>query len=228
MLSLMCGASFYSPLEIFTAFSGAGDQVTGGIIISLRLPRVILSLAVGSCLALSGTVFQSILRNPLADPYIIGVSGGAALGAACAIVFNVQGPVLALAAFSGGLLVVTMVELLSYRTATVPIRSFWPVISLSFVQSRAVMLIFACPFRGCASGALVAHGGFSMARYDLLLPAALRPLRYSRSSWRITASVTSYPSARIFPVPWGCQPWRFGGFSGWPRFSPPCPWPSPE
>jgi iron complex transport system permease protein len=173
LLALMCGASFFSPFEIFAAFSGSGDQVTGGIIMSLRLPRVILSLAVGASLALGGTVFQSILRNPLADPYIIGVSGGAALGAACAVVFNAQGPALALAAFAGSLLVVTLVEFLSYRCGYGSHSLILAGISLSFVLSSAVMLIFAMARSQDVHRALMwLMGDLSMARYDLLLPAA--------------------------------------------------------
>lgn len=57
------------------------------IIWNLRLPRIILSVLIGAMLAVSGTAFQGILRNPLADPYILGISSGAALGAATSILF---------------------------------------------------------------------------------------------------------------------------------------------
>lgn len=57
------------------------------IIFSLRLPRIALSMAVGAALAMSGAAFQALLRNPLADPYVLGVSGGAALGSILSIMF---------------------------------------------------------------------------------------------------------------------------------------------
>jgi len=57
------------------------------IIWNLRLPRIVLAIIVGSMLSVSGTAFQGVLRNPLADPYILGVSSGAALGAAATILF---------------------------------------------------------------------------------------------------------------------------------------------
>lgn len=60
------------------------------IILKVRLPRVILALLVGACLSLAGVGFQGVLRNPLADPYILGVSSGAAVGAAFIILFGLH------------------------------------------------------------------------------------------------------------------------------------------
>lgn len=89
------------------------DQVwTSGqeaIIWDLRMPRIILAIIIGAMLSLSGVVFQGVLKNPLADPYILGVSSGAALGAAIAILFFNQGLLvgkftISLFAFIGGLL----------------------------------------------------------------------------------------------------------------------------
>src|SRR5215475_1128594 len=57
------------------------------IIFSLRLPRIALAIGVGAALAVAGAAFQALLRNPLADPYVLGVSGGAALGSIIAIIF---------------------------------------------------------------------------------------------------------------------------------------------
>src|SRR5262245_40795859 len=57
------------------------------IIFSFRLPRIALAIGVGAALAIAGAAFQALLRNPLADPYVLGVSGGAALGSITAIIF---------------------------------------------------------------------------------------------------------------------------------------------
>jgi iron complex transport system permease protein len=65
--------------------SGAWGETATAIVLDLRLPRVVLACLVGAGLAGAGTVFQGLLRNPLADPYIIGVSAGAAFGATLAI-----------------------------------------------------------------------------------------------------------------------------------------------
>ena len=81
----------------------------------LRLPRILLAIVIGGALAVSGTVFQAVLKNPLADPYIIGVSGGAALGATAAIVLNAAPGVVAAAAFAGSIAIISIVYLLSKR-----------------------------------------------------------------------------------------------------------------
>lgn len=70
------------------------DPVAEGIVVDVRLPRIIGAAFVGSALAVSGTVFQAILRNPLADPYTLGISSGAAFGASLVIVLQVFGLVL--------------------------------------------------------------------------------------------------------------------------------------
>lgn len=84
------------------------------IVMELRLPRVLTALCVGFGLAVAGTTFQGLLRNPLADPYVLGTASGAALGAAIAVVLPIQLAVLGLglvnlAAFAGALLAVAIV-----------------------------------------------------------------------------------------------------------------------
>lgn len=76
------------------------DEATRSIVLQIRLPRIILAAVAGIALAASGTVFQGLFRNPMADPYIIGVSAGAALGATTAIVFRLTFPVLGLSAIT--------------------------------------------------------------------------------------------------------------------------------
>lgn len=88
------------------------------IVVELRLPRVITALIVGTGLAVAGTTFQGLLRNPLADPYVLGTASGAALGAAIGVLVPVQIAVLGfglvnLLAFAGALLAVTVVYRLS-------------------------------------------------------------------------------------------------------------------
>jgi iron complex transport system permease protein len=68
---------------------GQASQISsdyGMIIIDIRLPRILLAIVVGASLAVAGTSFQALLRNPLADPYVLGVSSGAALGAVLALI----------------------------------------------------------------------------------------------------------------------------------------------
>ncbi len=75
------GSSDLSLHDVAAALLGGGDAATRGIVIDFRLARVLLAGCVGAALACAGASYQAVLRNPLADPFILGVSGGAALGA---------------------------------------------------------------------------------------------------------------------------------------------------
>ena len=66
------------------------DETDTYILMQLRLPRLVLAACVGACLAISGLTLQNLFRNPLVDPFVIGVSGGGALGAGIALLFNIQ------------------------------------------------------------------------------------------------------------------------------------------
>lgn len=88
LISILAGAVWLQPGEAFgSAFSGA-DDLPGLIVREIRLPRLILAMAIGASLGLSGAVLQGLLRNPLAEPGLIGVSSGASLGAVIAIYFG--------------------------------------------------------------------------------------------------------------------------------------------
>jgi iron complex transport system permease protein len=86
----------------FGATSGVSDAIET-IVIELRLPRVLGAMVVGAGLACAGTVFQAVLRNPMADPYIIGTAAGASLGATIGIVLPLLLPALAIGAGSAWL-----------------------------------------------------------------------------------------------------------------------------
>jgi len=79
-LGIAVGPSGLAPGEVWDALAGRTAGAAADIVLAVRLPRVGLAAAVGAALAVAGVVFQALLRNPLADPYVLGVSGGAALG----------------------------------------------------------------------------------------------------------------------------------------------------
>lgn len=90
--------------ETVRALTGAGDETTLTIIHSLRAPRVALAAMVGAALAMSGAALQGVLRNSLAEPYLLGVSGGAAVGAVIAFGMGLQhSGSLAIPAFAGAI-----------------------------------------------------------------------------------------------------------------------------
>jgi iron complex transport system permease protein len=130
VLAVGIGSEYISPPKVLTALSHgiSGNLETSDdtIIWQMRLPRVLLAALVGAALAVSGAAFQGLFRNPLADPYLLGVASGAGFGATLVMVFAASAPVLLtlgvpLAAFSGGLLSVMCVVVLARQGRTVPL-----------------------------------------------------------------------------------------------------------
>jgi iron complex transport system permease protein len=78
-LGLALGPSGLAPGEVLEALAGNASATSADIVLGVRLPRVALAAGVGAALGVAGVVFQALLRNPLADPFVLGVSGGAAL-----------------------------------------------------------------------------------------------------------------------------------------------------
>ncbi len=111
-ISLRVGSVTLDARAVVVALSGRGDPATVAIIRELRLPRATVAMLIGAALAVSGVTFQALLRNPLAEPYVLGVSGGAALGAVAAIVVGAAMPVpwsVSAAAFAGAALAILLV-----------------------------------------------------------------------------------------------------------------------
>lgn len=86
-MALMAGSLKFSPGEVLLALSGA-DSPAADIVFQLRLPRALAGFACGGLLALAGALMQVLLRNPLADPYVLGISGGAGVGAMFAMLLG--------------------------------------------------------------------------------------------------------------------------------------------
>jgi iron complex transport system permease protein len=121
--SVVLGASFGTgDASIVRLLPGSEplDDVARTILFEVRLPRVLLAALLGGTLTVAGVVFQALLRNPLADPYVLGVSGGASIGGVLALLLGLGGGVLGAAtvpamAFGGALGALFLIE----RIATV-------------------------------------------------------------------------------------------------------------
>ncbi len=114
--SLMVGRSFYSPAEVFGVIIGNDVPGASFTVGRLRLPRAVLALVVGLSFGLGGVTFQTMLRNPLASPDIIGISSGASAAAAFGIVFlGLGGVQISIFAIVAGLAVAMAIYLLSFR-----------------------------------------------------------------------------------------------------------------
>jgi iron complex transport system permease protein len=113
-LSLAIGSTSVSLHELWAVLTGGGDDLSRTVVLDLRLPRSINAFAVGGLLALAGTLMQVLLRNPLADPYILGVSGGAAVGALGAFLAGLATIWVDGGAFAGALLSTLLVFALAH------------------------------------------------------------------------------------------------------------------
>jgi iron complex transport system permease protein len=117
ILSISAGAVKIPLQEILNVFLGGGSETSRTIILNLRLPRAIESAVVGMGLSVVGTFFQGLLRNPMADPYVLGISSGAAFGATIAIILGLGIFGLSFMAFITSLMTVFFVYTIS-RTGT--------------------------------------------------------------------------------------------------------------
>ncbi|WP_273430225.1 iron ABC transporter permease [Chitinibacter tainanensis] len=111
--SLCFGSTNYRPWQLWGG--GAEAALARDVVLALRLPRTLAAIGVGGLLALAGTLQQVLLRNPLADPYILGTSGGASVGALLALLLGVGIWGVNLAAGAGALLTIVVVFLLAGR-----------------------------------------------------------------------------------------------------------------
>jgi len=121
----LCCLTGTQKISLEKVFAGpgktAGENIDYEILIGVRLPRVVLAALVGAALACSGVVLQAVLRNPLADPYILGISSGAGLGVIIAIISGISGTFLggspiAISAFAGAIITVWLVWYIGHFT----------------------------------------------------------------------------------------------------------------
>lgn len=176
VLSLGTGAVEFNAGEVVRAvIAGLNGQMRGleitpreTIIFYIRLPRVILAAMTGAALAASGAVYQGIFRNPMADPYVMGTSAGASLGATCAFMLPINIRFLSLGsvpllAFAGSLVAVMLV----YGLAKVGDRT--PVLNLllsgmivsSILSAIVSLMMFVMPTGVLHGLAFWLMGGFS-------------------------------------------------------------------
>lgn len=115
VLAIAIGAVSLPVGDVVRALGGSGDATVISIVRDLRAPRVLLAALVGAGLSTSGGALQGTLRNPLAEPYLLGVSGGAAVGAVIATAWGVDQPIgVTLAAFVGAAVATSCVSLIAH------------------------------------------------------------------------------------------------------------------
>lgn len=118
VLSVGTGSVSVAPGQVLAVVLGGGSDLEQTLVLELRLPRTLSAFATGGLLAIAGALMQVLLRNPLADPYVLGLSGAAAVGALLAMLAGLGGLVVSGSAFAGALLSTLMVFGLAHGTGS--------------------------------------------------------------------------------------------------------------
>ncbi|CAN5840959.1 hypothetical protein BH23GEM3_BH23GEM3_25220 [soil metagenome] len=194
LLSVRVGAVAFSAREVLDALRGIGDPSAVTIVQGLRLPRALQAAMVGAALAASGATFQALLRHPLAEPYILGVSGGAAVGAVVAVVFGwaaVAPWALPAAAFAGALFAIVLVLRIAAsvgRAMDTRVLLLAGVVVGSFFSACILLVLTFADVESFRSAIFWMMGSFSGASWRgsgilalYLVPALLVLLALSRS-----------------------------------------------
>jgi len=148
ILSLCTGSTIIPIREIIQILVNGKESADHTILVHIRLPRIILGFAVGGSLSLAGALLQGMFRNPLVEPYTLGISGGASLGVALNILFKWYAIIGTIAypisGFLGALLVMIFVYGLSVKRQSLGLRDVLLIgVMVSFIASSVVMLLMA-------------------------------------------------------------------------------------
>jgi len=175
---LTVAAILFVTTAVFASFVGAAD-LTAEQIWALRVPRILLAVLVGASLASSGTCLQAMFRNPLADPFILGIAAGGALGAAASLLLGVPSFAIPMVAFLGSLATAWLVYLLGRVNGTVRMDTLLlaGVAVNAFLSSMLTLLLYLNAHRLLVSAVYFwLMGGFQMATWRevwMVLPYAL-------------------------------------------------------
>lgn len=147
LLSLSIGEMSIALSDI-PSILASKDGVLYIILSKIRIPRIVLAFAVGGSLSLAGVILQGVYRNPLVEPYTLGISGGAAFGVALVIVTGLQyylgSFMLPLAGFAGAFAAIVLVYFLSLKKGAVNVNRMLLIgVMISFVASSSMMFLMA-------------------------------------------------------------------------------------
>lgn len=145
-LTLITGPSMTTPMDLLRVLAGHDVPGASFAVLELRLPRATLSILTGMSFGLGGVIFQTLLRNPLASPDIIGISAGASAAAVFAIVvLGWSGPAVSITAVIAGLFVALLIYLLAWRDGVAGARLILIGIGLSAMLDSMIAYVLSRP-----------------------------------------------------------------------------------
>lgn len=151
-LALAAGSGGVDFNAMLAVLSGHGDSMSRDIVLDLRLPRALNAFGCGALLALAGALLQALLRNPLADPFVLGISSGAGALSLIAMLMGAGVLATAVAGFAGALASTGILFLLAWRGGLMPIRLLLAGVILSAAWGALITLLLAlapdAPLRG--------------------------------------------------------------------------------
>ena len=144
LFALVTGSADISIGEVWQSLTGNVPASVRNVILELRLPRALTAFGVGGLLAVAGVLMQVLLRNPLAEPYILGTSGGAAVAALLAMMFGLGATLIDLSAFAGAMVATLLVFSIAQGTGNwTPTRLLLTGVVLAAGFSAATTLLLA-------------------------------------------------------------------------------------
>ncbi|OOM10379.1 FecCD family ABC transporter permease [Clostridium saccharobutylicum] len=175
IINLSIGAVLISPKDIILSFLGNDIRGNSLILENYRIPRTILAILIGSSLAVSGTIFQGILGNPLASPDVIGITKGSGLAAAIILVLFPKSSVMALpiAAFIGAALIAMLIYIFSFMQGARPTVIALVGVALGAICNAAIQYLMVKNTMGINVALVWLSGslwGRSMTEVYMLLP----------------------------------------------------------
>ncbi|MEJ2206447.1 MAG: iron ABC transporter permease [Gemmatimonadota bacterium] len=180
--SVRFGSVDLGTADVLSALTGVAPPWVRTIVVDLRLPRALLGALVGGGLAVAGATFQALLRNPLAEPYILGISGGASVGAVLMLATGIAGAgswTLPLAAFLGALLAIVLVfgvATASGRGMDVRVLLLAGVVVAAFFSACIALILSVSEARTVQSAVLWIMGSLANAGWSNVIVAAVYTL----------------------------------------------------
>jgi iron complex transport system permease protein len=207
VLSLSLGNPYVSAADVLRSLSGAGTPYDL-VVLELRLPRLVLAAVAGAAFGIAGTLIQSVSRNPLASPDVIGITQGAGLAATVALTTGAGAAIVAPSALAGGLLAAAAVLALGSRHGLAAQRFVLAGVAVAFALRALteVVMLSADPIDGLRAQiwliGTLAGKGWAETAYIAATLAALLPVLFW-AGWALNSAALDDDTARglgLLPV----------------------------